>query len=153
RLSSVDRLAEPRARVHGNRVHGSQRQPCRRNQYRDRRDPVLLTGREMSRTDGSAPAWRSSATWCALCALAVLFHAADARPEAIGEGDDQSVLLAPQDVGSEPNDHPVSLDIPEIERMLEGLRFTHADETDASPAPVFNTDQVRILGEALADGL
>lgn len=96
----------------------------------------------------------------AACALAVLpglvFPLAQARADAlIWEGNDQSVLLAPQDDESAPpNDHPVSLEPRAVEKMLSDLRFRYADqEPDAPPVAVFNSEQVEILGQALVTGL
>lgn len=104
-----------------------------------------------------APRWRIAIAVSALAMLAGLaFPPAQVRADAlIWEGNDQSVLLAPQDDGSAPpNDHPVSLEPRAVEKMLSDLRFRYADqESDAPPAAVFNSEQVDILGEAIAAGL
>jgi hypothetical protein len=116
----------------------------------------------MYRPSGDTPAERidrrRGPRWSialAVCALGLTFAPAHARSDAIWEGNDQSVLLAPQDdEAATPNDHPVSLAPRDIERMLADLRFRYADqEADAPPAAVFNREQIEILGEALATGL
>lgn len=73
----------------------------------------------------------------------------------IWEGNDQAVVLAPQnDETAPPNDHPATVSALDVERMLAGLRLRHADqETDMPPVALFNADQIEILGEALATGL
>jgi hypothetical protein len=73
----------------------------------------------------------------------------------IWEGDDQAVLLAPQDgEAAPPNDHPVTIAPQVIEVMLAGLRLRYSDqEPDTPPVSVFNEDQVAILGKALSEGL
>lgn len=83
------------------------------------------------------------------------FASPAAQADVIWEGNDQSVSLAPQDdPAAPPNDHPANLAPQDIERMLGALRFRFADqEDDARPAAVFNSEQVEILGEALATGL
>lgn len=115
--------------------------------YRPRRDTPAA--RSASRR---GPGWRIA---LAVCALVPAFAPSHARSDAIWEGNDQSVLLAPQDdETAPPNEHPVSLAPRHIERMLADLRFRYADqEADAPPAAVFNREQVEILGEAFAAGL
>jgi hypothetical protein len=73
----------------------------------------------------------------------------------IWEGDDQSVILAPQDIpDAPPNEHPVTLQPQYIGSMVAGLRFRHADQpAETPPAAVFNKEQVDVLKDALAEGL
>lgn len=73
----------------------------------------------------------------------------------IWEGDDQAVLLAPQDdPAAPPNDHPVTIAPQVIEEMLADLRLRYSDqEADTPPVALFNEEQVGILGEALSAGL
>ena len=111
-----------------------------------------------SEHDSRAPSWwRTAVASSLLVAIAVLYSSAvDARSkDTIWEGDDQSVILAPQDAAdAPPNEHPVTLQPQEIESMLSGLRFRHADqEEDAPPVAVFNREQVTLLSDALATGL
>jgi len=111
-----------------------------------------------SERDGRTPSWwRAVVVSSLLVATAVLYSGAvDARSkDTIWEGDDQSVALAPQDEpDAPPNEHPVTLQPQEIESMLSGLRFRHADqEEDTPPVAVFNKEQVKVLGDALAKGL
>lgn len=117
----------------------------------------LTLAKRVDRRRNRASWWRIAVAACALGAtVGLVFAPAQARTDAlIWEGNDQSVLLAPQDdETAPPNDHPVSLEPREIERMLADLRFRYADqEADAQPASVFNNEQVEILGEALATGL
>lgn len=117
-----------------------------------KRDPVKRTARSGSR----APRWRLAVARVLGPVLGLAGPPAHARSDAvIWEGNDQSVLLAPQDEETAPpNDHPVNLAPRDIEKMLGDLRFRYADqEADAPPAAVFNREQVEILGEALATGL
>lgn len=111
----------------------------------------------MESSGNRAPRWRIAVAVGALALLAGLgFPPAQARADAlIWEGNDQSVLLTPQDDESAPpNDHPVSLETRAVEKMLSDLRFRYADqEPDAPPAAVFNGEQVEILGEAIVAGL
>ena len=111
-----------------------------------------------SERDGRAPAgWRAVVASSLLVATAVLCSSAmGARSgNIIWEGDDQSVILAPQDVAdAPPNEHPVTLQPQHIGSMLSGLRFRHADqEAETPPAAVFNREQVKVLKDALAEGL
>jgi len=101
--------------------------------------------------------WRVAVPCCALAmVLGLVLPTVHARSNAIvWEGDDQAVLLAPQDdETAPPNDHPVSIAPQEVTAMLAGLRLRHADESvETPPVALFNQDQVNILGEALAAGL
>lgn len=65
------------------------------------------------------------------------------------------MILAPQDEETAPpNDHPATVAASDIERMLASLRLRYTDqETDTPPVPVFNDEQVEILGQAFATGL
>ncbi len=108
--------------------------------------------------DASRAVWRRGiAAGCALGAmLACAGQPAQARQDAVvWEGEDQSVAVAPQDEETAPpNDHPVTIAPDDIERMLSGLRFRRIDqEADAEPLPVFNEEQIEILGKALSTGL
>jgi hypothetical protein len=108
--------------------------------------------------DESRALWRRGVFVAACaCAMSGLLHqAAQARSDSIvWEGDDQSVVLAPQDEDTAPpNDHPVTMAPEDIERMLSSLRFRHSDhEPDTPPVAVFTEEQVEILGQALATGL
>jgi hypothetical protein len=108
--------------------------------------------------DESRALWRRGVVVAACaCAMSGLLHqAAQARSDSIvWEGDDQSVVLAPQDEDTAPpNDHPVTMAPEDIERMLSSLRFRHSDhEPDTPPVAVFTEEQVEILGQALATGL
>jgi hypothetical protein len=111
----------------------------------------------MDRSARRAPGWRAVLVVCALRAAAGLPGTpAHAQSDAfIWEDDDQSVVLVPQDdEAAPPNDHPATVAAPDIERMLASLRFRYADhENHTPPVPVFNAEQVEILGEALATGL
>ncbi|CAN5314539.1 hypothetical protein BH24PSE2_BH24PSE2_00080 [soil metagenome] len=71
------------------------------------------------------------------------------------EGDDQSVVLAPQDdEAASPNDHPATLAPEAIEKMLAGLQLRYTDtEAEGPPLAVFTDEQLAILGEAVATGL
>ena len=73
----------------------------------------------------------------------------------IWEENDQSVVLVPQDDDqAPPNDHPAKVEVRDIETMLASLRFRYADDgNETAPVPVFNAEQVDILGAALATGL
>lgn len=99
--------------------------------------------------------WRCAALACALPIAASLGPPAAGADGVIWEGNDQSVVLAPQDVSGAPlNDHPASVPPETVERMLAGLRFRYADqEPDAPVSSVFNDEQIRILREAIATGL
>ncbi|HZD54575.1 MAG TPA: hypothetical protein VE175_16115, partial [Woeseiaceae bacterium] len=104
-----------------------------------------------------APWWRPALVVCALGpAAGLLCPPAYARADAIiWEGNDQAVILAPQDEKTAPpNEHPATVDAADIERMLESLRLRYVEqEADAPPVSVFNAEQVAILGKALATGL
>lgn len=111
----------------------------------------------MTRTEKRKPWWQWWLIAAADCAIAMAWGVpVHARSDAIiWEGNDQSVLLAPQDdAAAPPNDHPATVTPQEIESMLARLSFRHADQqADTAPAAVFNKEQVEILGEALAAGL
>jgi hypothetical protein len=110
-----------------------------------------------SKCEDRAPRWRAVIASSLLVATWLLHSSAvDARSgDVIWEGDDQSVVLAPQDDANAPsNEHPVSLEPQDIEAMLSALRFRQADqEADAPPAAVFNKEQVQVLSDAFANGL
>jgi len=111
-----------------------------------------------SELDSRAPfLWRAVVASSLMVATAVLCsNAVGARSDdIIWEGDDQSVILAAQDIpDAAPNEHPVTLQPQDIETMLSGLRFRHADqEAETPPAAVFNKEQVAVLKDALAKGL
>jgi hypothetical protein len=111
----------------------------------------------MRRSESRAPWQRIALFHCALAmVLAPLLPTAYGRANAVvWEGDDQAVLLAPQDdQTAPPNDHPVTIATQVLEDMLAGLRLRYADQdAETPPVAVFNKDQVDILGEALAIGL
>lgn len=112
-------------------------------------------GRVYSST-GRLPRWRAGIVFCALGAvLYVLCTPANARSGVIWQGNDQAVTLVPQDEETAPpNDHPVTLTAQQIEQMLSRLRLRYSDqESDTPPVAVFNSEQLEILGEALATGL
>lgn len=123
----------------------------------ERTEARILTGDVPDRFTGSAPWWRAALAFCALGPAAGLFClAAHAQSNAIiWEGEDQSVVLAPQDdETAPPNDHPATVAASDIERLLASLRLRYTDqESGTPPVPVFNTEQVEILGEAFAAGL
>jgi hypothetical protein len=108
-------------------------------------------------SESHAPWRRVAVLHCVLAmVLGLILPTAYARSNAIvWEGEDQAVLLAPQDdETAPPNDHPVSIAPEEMAGMLAGLRLRHADESvETPPVALFNQDQVDILGEALAAGL
>lgn len=116
--------------------------------YRDRKSEMEC--------DGRAPGSRAFVA-CLMVASTMLYGVAvDARSgDMIWEGDDQSVVLAPQDdAGAPPNEHPVDLQPQDIETMLSNLRFSHADqERDTPPVAVFNKEQVQVLSDAFSRGL
>lgn len=120
-------------------------------------EPRILDEGVTDRSARGVPGWRAVLVVCALGPAAGFpGPPAHARSDAvIWEGDDQSVVLVPQDdEEAPPNDHPATVAAPDIERMLASLRFRYTDqETDTAPVPVFNAEQVDILGEALAAGL
>jgi hypothetical protein len=107
--------------------------------------------------DETRAPWRIAMLYVALAMVpGILVSPAYARSNGvIWEGNDQAVLLAPQDdETAPPNDHPVSIAPQAIEEMLAGLRLRYADqEATTPPVAVFNKDQVDILGAALATGL
>lgn len=114
------------------------------------------TNRAMQPRKWRAPGWRLMVTLCAFAPLTAMpGPPAFATEIVIWEGNDQSVFLSPQDAtAAPPNDHPVTLAAEDVERMLVDLRFRFADqEPEAPPAAVFNPEQVKVLGEALATGL
>ena len=118
-----------------------------------------IGGRGAMTPSGCHAPWRRIAVLhgALAVALGLLLPMTDARsnPVVVWEGDDQAVLLAPQDdQTAPPNDHPVNMAPQEVAEMLAGLRLRHADETvETPPVALFNKDQVDILGEALAAGL
>lgn len=82
-------------------------------------------------------------------------HAQAGADAVIWEANDQSVVLVPQDSDeAPPNDHPATVAARDVETMLASLRFRFTDdEGETAPIPVFNSEQVDILGAALATGL
>lgn len=99
-------------------------------------------------------AWRVVLFGCTLAAAAALPAAAQADA-LIWEEHDQSVVLVPQDdAEAPPNDHPATVAARDIEPILADLRFRYVDDAnETAPVPVFNAEQVAILGAALAAGL
>lgn len=108
------------------------------------------------RSAGRAQWWRAAVALCVGQAAWLPCPPAHADAGAvIWQGEDQAVLLAPQDgEAPPPNDHPAAVPAPDIERMLSSLRLRRSDQEAEAPAiPVFNGEQVEILGAALAAGL
>lgn len=110
----------------------------------------------MDRSARRARGWRAALVVCVLGPAGLPGPPAHAQSDrVIWEGNDQSVVLVPQDdEAAPPNDHPATVAAKDVERKLASLRFRYADkETGTAPLPVFNAEQIEILGEALAAGL
>ncbi len=120
----------------------------------ERTEARILAGDVLNRLAAGAQWARAALALCVVGAAAGLFGpSAHAESNAvIWEGEDQSVVLAPQDdETAPPNDHPVTVAASDIERMLASLRLKYTDQE--TPLPVFTDEQVEILGEAFATGL